>query len=181
MSKFMDEEFLGIITAVSAGIIDEVLVKGEKNKTEIVKFKIETADVDSDEMKNFYPEIITMIESISPCPASKIEFQKVFSNLALAIKPETAEELIPVIAESSNFGRVKISKIVVSIKCDIPCYAFEMSFPVGYGSIKDMYSNYQKKIMFSLSEYTDDELLLKKKIVDFEKSQKSPGISEELF
>lgn len=156
-NRFMETPILGVITAVSVASVDRLQPNGSSEKADIVKFKLESASIEDPQMMDFYPEAITMIRSVSPCPAEEMKFSKIFTNLLLKVTPESEDnDFLPGVgieSETSMFGRCEISKMSAKVKSDIPVYIFEMSFPVGYGNIPDMVGFYREKIKFELSRY----------------------------
>lgn len=181
----MDTPILGQITSVSVATVDSLQKSGDVEKSEIVKFKLESASIEDAQMSEFYPEVITMIRSISPCPAEEIKLSKVFTKLLLKITPENEDgEFLPGVgleSEESSFGRCEISKMTVKIKGDIPIYIFEMHFPIGYGNIPDMVGFYKKRIKFEFSDYIypdgEEEKTKEQTLFDLEKTTKKHKVS----
>ena len=155
----LGQKFLGMIASVTAAVKKDVTPEGEFVLQEIVKFKLESSSIDYDNLKEFYPEMVAMLTNIEPNPCTEMKFANQYANIKFSFLPEgEQDENFFNDGLESVYGKVTIDGITVKIKESIPLYVFEMSYPVGYGSIKDLFKNLKQKISFEIDEWINTNI-----------------------
>lgn len=147
----LNKQILGMITAVSAGIITTKDKDSTKIKSGVYKVKLESADIDYEEMAKFNPNITATILSIVPCTAKSFNFgdQSAF-RMQLNLYSET-KELFENKDLEASYGNVLIKNLTVKIVEQIPVYIFSLELPMSYDG-RFLFKNIKQRISFEFAE-----------------------------
>jgi len=147
----LNSKFLGMITSVSAGIITTKDKDGTKIKSGVYKVKLESANIDYEEMAKFNPNITATLLNIQPAIMKSVNFgdQSAF-RMQLNLYSET-KELFDNKDLEASFGNVLIKNLTVKIVEQIPIYIFSLEI----GMMSDgrfLFKNIKQRISFEFAE-----------------------------
>jgi len=147
----LNKQFIGMITSVAAGIITEKDKDGTKIKSGVYKVKLESANIDYEEMAKFNPNITATLLNIQPAIMKSVNFgdQSAF-RMQLNLFAES-QELFENKDLEASFGNVLIKNLTVKIVEQIPIYIFSLEI----GMMSDgrfLFKNIKQRISFEFAE-----------------------------
>ena len=147
----LNKQFLGMITATSAGIKTDKDKDGTKIKTGVYKVKLESASIDYEEMAKFNPNITATLLNIQPAIMKAVNFgdQSAF-RMQLNLYAEN-QELFDNKDLEASFGNVLIKNLTVKIVDNLPIYIFSLEIPMTYDG-RFLFKNIKQRINFEFTE-----------------------------
>jgi len=147
----LGEKFLGMVTAISAGIVTVKDADGTKYKQGIYKVKLESADIDYESMAKFNPNIAATLLNIVPVPYSGINFgdQSAY-KMKIDFYSET-QELFENKELNASYGNVLIKNLSVKMTENIPVYTFSLEIPMAVSG-QFLFKSIKQRISFEFGE-----------------------------
>lgn len=146
--------FLGRITNITGSSRILTNEHGEKVAKEYVTFKIESADIPIDEMVKLFPSIQAIYEAFTPVSFTEIKFPGLIPMFTFSFYREFESKTDLFNNDNvAKFGMLLIDEMILKMYEQIPTFIFKLSFPVGFGSERELLSNLRNKIVFCLTNY----------------------------
>jgi len=143
----LDKEFTGMISSVSAKSKTVKAEDGTKMKLDVLKVKLESADIDYESIAEFNPSISSTLLNIQPMPFRAVNFgyQYIYAMM-LTIKLNEEIEL-----SEEKYGHVVIPNLTINVRDNIPVFSFTLEIPTIYNS-DFVLKLIKQKISFSFSK-----------------------------
>jgi hypothetical protein len=122
----LEKQFTGMISSVSAKVKAE---DGSPMKIDVLKVKLESANIDYESIAEFNPSISSTLLNIQPMPFKSINFgdQTMYQmGMEVSVLSESNDTLI------SNYGNVEIPQLLVNVRDNIPVFIFMLEIPATY-------------------------------------------------
>ncbi len=149
----LNSKHIGVTTAVKAE--NEMITEkdGTKTKHPIYSIKLETSDIDYEELNEFSPAISTVILAIQPCPFKSLNAGEMSGKYRLKLwATAEGEENIPGFDCDGEYIDVQIDNFSVVVKQNIPTYCFALKFPQDKNNGAFLFKSVKNKLEFEFSE-----------------------------
>ena len=149
----LGEKFLGVTTAVKAEneLISEA--DGTKTKHPIYSIKLETSDIDYEELNKFSPAISTVLLAVQPMPFKSLNAGEMSGKYRLKLWA-TADggDNLPGFDCDGEYVDVQIANFSVAVKENIPTYIFSLKFPQDKNNGAFLFKSVKNKLEFEFSK-----------------------------
>lgn len=144
----LDKEFTGMISSVSAKSKTVKAEDGTKMKLDVLKVKLESADIDYESIAEFNPSISSTLLNLQPMPFRAVNFGDQ-SLYAMMLTIKLNEEMENPVEE--RYGHVTIPNLTINVRDNIPVFSFTLEIPTIYNS-DFVLKLIKQKISFSFSK-----------------------------
>jgi hypothetical protein len=149
----LDKLFTGKITSVSAKVKKIKNEKGEKENYPLVKFKIETDNIDYDSILD-YDSTISSVLNNQPLPFTEVDFGDIsMVNMCIHFYETSGDnpnEVDDATQPNASFRKVMINDFKVKNKENIPNYTFTFEIPMEI-SPAFLFANIKNIVAFKLT------------------------------
>jgi hypothetical protein len=123
----LNEKFIGKVTAVKAGIEQIECKDGGKCKIPVYEMKLESSDIDYEDLNKFSPTISTVLLSVQPYCFKSCNFGEITGSYKLKLWATTDDQNnLPGLDCDGDYAHVEISNFNVIVKENVPTYCFTM-------------------------------------------------------
>jgi hypothetical protein len=149
----LNSKHIGVTTAVKAE--NEMITEkdGTKTKHPIYSIKLETSDIDYEELNQFSPAISTVLLSVQPTPFKSLNAGEMSGKYRLKLwTTAEGDNNLPGLDCDGEYVYVQIDNFSVAVKQNIPTYIFSLKFPQDKNNGAFLFKSVKNKLEFEFSE-----------------------------